>query len=93
MNGTPQKRFGVNYQVTLVRQFSEWGMRCLQKSFPRMKDKFRYKENGERKFFLQMNVLLYNFHASKVGQNQIALVAYMPCIEVLKGSLDFPQVP
>ena len=54
-------------------------MSCLQGLFPRMKDKFRYEENGERKLILQMIVLLFNFRASKVNQNQIALV-YMPCL-------------
>ena len=52
-------------------------MSCLQGLFPRMKDKFRYEENGERKLILQMIVLLYNFRASQVGQNQIASL-YLP---------------
>ena len=69
-NGNPRQRFGINRQATSVRQLSEWGMRCLQGLFPRMKDKFRYEENGERKLILQMIVLLY-------GQSQIASV-YMP---------------
>ena len=76
-NGNPRQRFGMNRQATSIRQLSEWGMRCLQGSFPRIKDKFRYEEKGERKLILQMIVLLYNFRASKVGQNQIASV-YMP---------------
>ena len=76
-NDDTQQIFGINRQATSVRQLSEWGMRCLQGLFPRMKDKFRYEENGERKLILQMIVLLYNFRASKVGQNQIASV-YMP---------------
>ena len=63
-NGNLRQRFGINRQATSVRQLSEWGMRCLQGSFPRMKDKFRYEENGERKLILQMIVLLYNFRAS-----------------------------
>ena len=56
-NGNLRQRFGINRQATSVRQLSEWGMRCLQGSFPRMKDKFRYEENGERKLILQMIVL------------------------------------
>ena len=76
-NGNPRQRFGMNRQATSIRQLSEWGMRCLQGSFPRIKDKFRYEEKGERKLILQMIVLLNIFRASKVGQNQIASV-YMP---------------
>ena len=69
-NGNPRQRFGVNRQATSIQQPPEWGMQCLrQGSFPRIKAKFHYKEKGERKLILQMIVLLYNFHASKVGQN------------------------
>ena len=71
------QRFVMSRQATSIQQLSEWGMRCLQGSFPRLKDKFRYEEKGERKFIVQMIVLLYNFRASKVGQNQIASV-YVP---------------
>ena len=64
-------------------------MRCLQGSFPRIKDKFRYEEKGERKLILQMIVLLYNFRASKVGQNQIASV-YMPYLHTSRMQIDMP---
>ena len=36
--GITRRIFGINRQATSVRQFSEWGMQCLQGSFPRMKD-------------------------------------------------------
>jgi hypothetical protein len=35
-------------QATSMRQSSEWGMRMLQSSFPRLCDKFRSKMQGER---------------------------------------------
>jgi len=70
-SGRARQSFGLNRQATSVRQLSEWGMRGLQGSFPRLKDRFFYEERGERKLILQMVVLLYNFRASTVGQNQI----------------------
>ena len=46
-----------NQQATSVRQYSEWGMHALQGSFPRLHDRFRYKETGERKIMLLTIVL------------------------------------
>jgi hypothetical protein len=34
-------------QVTSMRQLSEWGMRALQPSFPRMCDRMAYEQKGE----------------------------------------------
>jgi len=61
-------------QATSARQFAEWGMRQLQGSFPRLKDRFTYEENGERKQMLRSIVYLYNFRVKKVGLNQITNV-------------------
>jgi hypothetical protein len=47
-NGNPRQRFGMNRQATSIQQLSEWGMRCLQGSFPRIKDKFRYEKRREK---------------------------------------------
>jgi hypothetical protein len=58
-------------QATLARQTAEWGMRMFQTSFPWVKDRFIYKERGERRICLKMLVLLYNMHARMVGINQI----------------------
>ena len=63
--------------ATSVRQLSEWGMRGLQASFPRLKDRLPYEEVGERRVILRLIVLLYNFRASTVGFNQIQ-TTYMP---------------
>jgi len=67
-------------QATSVRQLSEWGMRGLQGSFPRLKDRLKYEERGERRIILEMVVLLYNFRASTVGLNQIQST-FMPHLD------------
>jgi hypothetical protein len=64
----------INREATSVRQLSEWGMRGLQGSFPRLKDRIPYEERGERKQLLQLVVLLFNYRTEKVGFNQIKTV-------------------
>jgi hypothetical protein len=54
-----------------VQQTAEWGMRMIQTSFPRIKDRFVYEERGERRIYLKMLILLYNMRARMVGINQI----------------------
>ena len=75
--GNVRQKSEVHRQATSVRQLSEWGMRGLQGSFPRLKDRLPYEERGERKLILEMIVLLYNYRASTVGMNQIQST-YMP---------------
>ena len=58
-------------EATSARQTAEWGMRMIQTSFPRLKDRFVYEERGERRICLKMMVLLYNMRARMVGINQI----------------------
>jgi hypothetical protein len=60
-----------NIQATSARQMAEWGMLTMQASFPRMKDRFAYKERGEWRIVLKMFVLLFNMQARMVGINQI----------------------
>jgi hypothetical protein len=79
-NGNVRQDSTINRQATSVRQLSEWGMRGLQGSFPRLKDHFIYEENGERKLAIHSIVLLYNFRASTVGLNQIQS-SFMPFLE------------
>lgn len=67
----------VNRDATSMRQAAEWGMRMIQSSFPRMKDRFVYEEYGERRVMMKMLLLLYNLRARRVGINQI-LNTYMP---------------
>ncbi len=46
-------------------------MLTRQASFPRLKDRFVYKERGEQRIVLKMFVLLYKMWARMVGINQI----------------------
>ena len=64
-------------EATSVRQLSEWGMRGLQGSFPRLKDKLVYEERGERLIIIKLIAHLYNIRSNLVGINQI-LNVYMP---------------
>jgi hypothetical protein len=45
--GKVRQRSAIHRQATSVRQLSEWGMRGLQGSFPRLKDRLLYEERGE----------------------------------------------
>ena len=78
--GNQRQNSLLHRQATSVRQLSEWGMRGLQGSFPRLKDRLKYEERGERRIILEMVVLLYNFRASTVGMNQIQST-FMPHLE------------
>jgi hypothetical protein len=66
----------VNRQATSVRQLAEWGMHQLQAKFPRMADKIKYEENGERRLDISLMIRLYNHQVRRVGMNQI-LDTYM----------------
>ena len=44
----------VNEDATSMCQSAEWGMRSLQASFPRIKDRILYEKLGERKSILEM---------------------------------------
>jgi hypothetical protein len=59
-------------------QSAEWGMRSLQASFPRIKDRMIYEEHGERRVNLKMLILLFNLRARKVGINQLKNVYMVP---------------
>ena len=67
-------------EATSFRQTSEWGMRGLQGSFPRLKDRLVYEECGERLIIIKMIVMLFNLRSNRVGINQI-LNTYMPRLE------------
>ena len=66
-------------QATSCRQAAEWGMQGLQGSFPRLKDRIIYEENGEQEIILKFIALLYNYRVRSVGINQI-LNHYMPSL-------------
>ena len=61
----------VHHKVTLVRQLAEWGMGTFQCAFPRMKDRMKIAERGERRYFLEIATRLNNMRADLVGINQI----------------------
>ena len=67
-------------QATSMRQAAEWGMRMLQGSFPRLKDRFVFENRGERRIALKSFILLFNLRSRLVGINQIRNV-YMPLLE------------
>jgi DDE superfamily endonuclease len=69
IEGTLEYRIAV--EATSLRQASEWGMRAIQSAFPRLKDAFKYEENGERRRILKLVPLLYNLRLELVGLNQI----------------------
>jgi hypothetical protein len=79
-NGNIRQDPEVHKQATSVRQMAEWGMRGLQGSFPRLKDRMIYEEGGERRIIIELVVLLYNYCAATVGINQIQSV-FMPHLE------------
>ena len=67
-------------EATSLRQTAEWGMRALQGSFPRLKERFVYEERGERRIMLDMITRLFNLRGRRVGINQIRSV-YMPWLD------------
>ena len=67
-------------EATQMRQSSEWGMRSLQGSFPRLKDRILYEEKGDRRLMLEMMCRLYNLRTRCVGMNQTQSV-YMPWLD------------
>ena len=54
-----------------MRQSAERGMRAFQSSMPRIKDRMKFEERGERKVTLTVMILLYNLQAWMVGINQL----------------------
>jgi hypothetical protein len=68
-------------EATSMRQAAEWGMRAVQSSFPRLKDRFIYEEEGERQRVLHSMFLLYNLRTRMVGINQIRNY-YMPFLQM-----------
>ena len=61
----------LNRAATSVRQLSEWGMRMIGGSFPRLKDPMKVEKSNERLVILRLMVHLYTFQIVHVGINQI----------------------
>ena len=64
----------ISSEATSFRQCSEWGMRAVQGTFPRIKDFLYYEEEGERGRILLSICLIYNLRCARVGQNQLRTV-------------------
>ena len=60
----------LNREATSVRQLSEWGMRMIQASSPRLKQALPCDEDGEREIILRLMLHLHNFAAETMGLNQ-----------------------
>ena len=58
---------------TSLRQASEWGMRGLQGTFPRLK-KCLLSDKYKRRLVIECIIFVHNFLTSVIGQNQIATV-------------------
>lgn len=84
------RNYTVNAEATAVRQAAEWGMRSIQASFPRLKDRMIFEKFGERRLILKMCVLLYNLRARKVGINQIRNT-FMPALDVDANNVFVPH--
>ena len=61
----------INSEATSIRQLSEWGMRMIQGTFPRLKESLFYEEKGDRHVILRLMVNLYNFTCTNIGINTI----------------------
>ncbi|ETI51889.1 hypothetical protein F443_04851 [Phytophthora nicotianae P1569] len=70
----------IRREVTALRQSAEWGMRALQAAFPRLEDRLKYGERGERKCILLSIVLLFHLRTHLVGLNQILPAFYSSTI-------------
>jgi len=77
-NTDSPEQYIVNVQATQLRQAAEWGMYAIQSAFPRLTEALKYEECGkERRVYLMLMCLLYNFRLETVGLNQIRNV-YVP---------------
>ena len=83
--GTTQEEVQLNVRLqveaTSMHQSAEWGMRAVQSSFPRLKDRLLYEEKGERGMILHSTFLLYNLRTRLIGINQIKNT-YMPYLNI-----------
>ena len=74
---TPEELLRHRSASTSIQQLSEWGMRMIQAKFPRLQDKMKYEDIGERRVILNLMVLLYNFSCSKIGGHNEILSTFM----------------
>ncbi len=74
----------MRHQATFHHQSAEWGMRALQGSFPGLKNCIIYFDDmADRKLFLHLVPMIYNFWTEFVGLNQIRSTFY-PNFELIR---------
>lgn len=61
-------------KATSMRQNVEWGMRMFQWTYPHMKNRFIYKERGERKPMILLTIILFNLRTKIDALNKIRTV-------------------
>ena len=67
----------IRRQATSLRQSAEWGMRAIQGSFPRLKDKILFSQTiADRNVFLHLIPMLLNFRTRRLGLSQIMSTFY-----------------
>ena len=87
--GESADRRRVRQQATAVRQSVEWGMRAVQGSFPRLKDRFLFLEGSDdRRIFLHLISMLLNYRTSSIGLNQLQSTFYPIFHNVGDNALD-----
>jgi len=63
--GETAERRRIRQQATTMHQAIEWGMRSLQGSYPRLKDRLLFSDDRQdRRFFLHLISLLLNFRTN-----------------------------
>jgi hypothetical protein len=79
----------IRRQATSFRQSAEWGMRAIEGSFPRLKDKLLLSDTIEdRNVFLHAITMLHNFRTRRVGLNQLSSTYYPVFVNVGDNVLD-----
>ena len=73
-----------------LRQAAEWGMRCLQGTFGRLRLRLPH-DNKRRLLMMECVVLLHNFRTSRLGINQIRTV-FDPHYESLRADLHYDRL-
>ncbi len=63
----------VNNVHMSLRQVSEWGMRGLQRTFPRCKKRLP-SDSVKRRLVIEGIILVHNYRTHTMGQNQIKVV-------------------
>jgi hypothetical protein len=90
--GETAERRRIRCQATVMRQASEWGMRAIQGSFPRLKDRFLFSDDRQdRRIFLHLVSMLLNFRTTFVGMNQLESTFYPLFEEVGDNVLEIYQ--